>query len=167
MKKIEINAKTIGQVVNIEGDNAQVIHQGQPIAPQPTLSHHETLVSSELSDIFISYNRSDWEMYANPLVKRLHNAGLRVWIDQHLIESGANWQDEINRALIACRVLVLCMTNRALASPFVQTEYRYFINHRKPLIPVMCEPVVMPPELEGIQYLPFADLDKLVEKLRG
>jgi TIR domain len=156
-KKIEVKADTIGQVVNIDGDNAQVIHHSSPVSASKAETAPKAVQSpqpkenQDISDIFMSYSRSDWQ---------------HVWVDQHLIEGGTNWQDEINVALASCRVLVLCVSSRALVSPFVQTEYRYFINHRKPLIPVMCEHVALLPELEGIQYLPATAPDKLVTRLK-
>lgn len=116
--------------------------------------------------VFISYGRSSWDAYVVPLIKKLHNNGVSVWVDQYLIEGGQNWQDEINRALETCDRMILCVTKKSLESQYVKMEYRYFFNHKKLLIPLLCEQTDLHPELEGIQYTLYKDFDKLLMRLR-
>lgn len=114
--------------------------------------------------IFISYSRQDWESHVRPLVERLRAAGLRVWVDQHLLQGGQDWMDEINHALDVCGRMILCLSPDALESKYVRMEYRYFIEENKPIIPVMCRETRLLAELRGLQWIPY-DLDQLLALL--
>lgn len=116
--------------------------------------------------VFVCYSRVDWPDYVRPLVDRLRAEGVAVWIDQRLLEGGQDWLDEINAALERCAVMVLCVSPEALASRYVKMEYRYFVDENKPIIPLICRETHLPAELRRIQFLPYADLDRLVEHLQ-
>ncbi|NWG17894.1 MAG: response regulator [Chloroflexi bacterium] len=116
--------------------------------------------------VFVSYRRSDWDSFVRPLVEFLLQEGINVWIDQSLLEGGQDWLDKINQALDDCSALVLCVTPEALKSRYVRLEYRYFIHHEKPIIPVICRETTMPAELLGIQSLDYGENRKLIERLR-
>lgn len=117
--------------------------------------------------LFVSYSRSDWDEYVEPLVTHVRTAGFDVWVDQHLLHGGDYWFDEINEALESSDYLILCVSPEALASKFVKMEYRYFFLRDKPIVPIMCRTVDrLPAELQIIQYQPY-DLDALVALLRA
>lgn len=115
--------------------------------------------------VFISYSRSDWNTYVSPLINRLRGQGISIWVDQHLIEGGQDWMDEINYALEICNRMILCVTPRSLPSKYVKMEYRYFINNNKLLIPLLCEQTKLPAELQGIQYTSYNDFSNLLRLL--
>ena len=125
-----------------------------------------TNLSTSLSpdSIFISYSRHDWESHVRPLVEHLRAAGFQVWVDQHLLQGGQDWMDEINHALDVCGRMILCLSPEALESKYVRMEYRYFIEENKPIIPVMCRETRLLAELRGLQWLPY-DLDALLPLL--
>src|ERR1043165_7157215 len=110
------------------------------------------------SPVFISYSRTDWNQYVNPLVEHLRQQGITVWVDQHLLEGGDDWLDRINDALDKCQCMVLCLSPEALASNNVKMEYRYFIDEDKPIVPVMVRETKLPAELRRLQHLPYGDL---------
>lgn len=112
--------------------------------------------------IFVSYSRSDWESFVAPIVTHLTSSGFRVWVDQHLLEGGQDWMDEIGKALNECDYMVLCVSPSALLSRYVKMEYRYFLEENKPVIPLVCIDTRFPPELRGIQYVEYSELDKLI-----
>lgn len=118
------------------------------------------------SPIFVSYSRKDWDTFVSPLVRRFEKADLNVWIDQHLLEGGEDWLDEINEALKTCKRMVLCVSPDAMLSRHVKLEYRYLFNHGKLLYPIICRSTELPAELQTIQYYPYHDLDKLIEILK-
>ncbi len=62
--------------------------------------------------------------------------------------------------------MVLCVSPEALASRYVKMEYRYFVDENKPIIPLICRETHLPAELRRIQFLPYADLNRLVEHLK-
>jgi acyl carrier protein len=116
--------------------------------------------------VFISYSRSDWDTYVKPLIETLYSHGILVWVDQFLLQGGKNWQDEINLALEVCRRMILCVSERSLNSKYVKEEYRYFYRHNKLLIPIMCEPTKLLPDLESIQCVNYKDTNQLLMLLR-
>ncbi|MCA9911103.1 MAG: TIR domain-containing protein [Anaerolineae bacterium] len=117
-------------------------------------------------DIFVSYSRKDWDEFVEPLVASLRENGLSIWVDQHLLQGGQDWMDEINHALKLCRLMILCVSPDALQSRYVKLEYRQFFNTNKPILPVICHPAELPAELGGIQYLPYAEQDTLIARAR-
>lgn len=119
-----------------------------------------------VNPIFISYRRSDWDMFVNPLVGRLRAEGLSVWVDQHLLEGGDDWLDEINKALRVCERMILCVSPEALESRHVKLEYRYFFNNGKKIFPLVCREAELPAELQTIQYYPFKRLEDLIRVLK-
>ncbi len=126
------------------------------------------LDSVSVSRIFISYRRADWEHFVEPLITRLKAEGLSWWVDQHLIEGGADWMDEINRALKECDSMILCISPEALESRHVKMEYRYFFNNHKPIYPLICrQPDELPAELQIIQHYPYAELEKLLQQIKS
>jgi TIR domain-containing protein len=116
--------------------------------------------------IFVSYARSDWDNYAQSVRDQLVGAGLTVWVDQHLIEGGQDWLDEINAALKRCETLALCVTPEALKSKWVKMEYRYFFSKGKPIVPVMCREADLPAELLGTQYYHYAQMKAFIDRLK-
>ena len=106
--------------------------------------------------VFVSYSRADWDDFVSDLVKRLTDKGFRLWIDQDLIVGGDEWMDTIGEALDVCKVLVLVMSPEALESRYVKMEYRYFVNHDKKILPILCREVDrIPFELSTTQHVDF------------
>lgn len=116
--------------------------------------------------IFVSYSRTDWNDYVKPLVDDCRAAGLRVWIDQSGLEGGQDWLNTIGRALDKCQYMILCVSPDALISEYVKIEYRYFIDERKPIFPVICRPARLPPELRPIQNIAHNQRDELIMYLK-
>ncbi len=115
--------------------------------------------------VFVSYSRTDWKDYAEPLVGDLKQAGLQVWVDQNIIRTGDDWLDKINEALKICNRLILCVSPEALNSRYVKVEYRYFFRHDKPIYLIMCRQAELPPELDGIHYIDFSRRNELIRQL--
>ncbi|GAB4482741.1 MAG: hypothetical protein Kow00124_31810 [Anaerolineae bacterium] len=117
--------------------------------------------------VFVSYARTDWDQFVEPLVRRLRAEGFNVWVDQDLIRGGEDWMDRINEALRRCGHMVLCISPQALNSRYVKMEYRYFFHKDKPIIPIILRESDLPAELLGYQYLHYRDVDRVVEALRA
>ncbi len=117
--------------------------------------------------VFISYSRTDWDTYVEPMAKRLTEASIPFWLDQHLLKGGDDWMDHIDAALRGCQRCILCVSPDALTSRYVKLEYRYFFNQAKAIYPLMCRPADLPAELQGIQYYDYKDLDQLIALLKG
>jgi len=153
-----------GELLSALADYAAIAYKTQGrIHDEDRASLRDALHSKT---VFISYRRSDWDVFVHPLVEFLLQEGINVWIDQSLLEGGQDWLDKINQALDECSALLLCVTPEALKSRYVRLEYRYFIHHEKPIIPVICREANLPAELLGIQSLNYGENGKLIERLR-
>ena len=89
--------------------------------------------------VFISHAYTD-----EPLVKKiaaiLEEAGLEVWDATRDVLPGANWPDEVARALKESKAMVVLLTADALRSSWVRREIEYALgeqNYRERLIPVL------------------------------
>jgi len=129
-----------------------------PAPTQPDVLSQET--------IFISYSRKDWDKFVEPLVIDLRQQGFKVWIDQTFILGGDNWYKAIQQALETCERMVLCVSPDSLKSPYVQREYRYFMDEAKWLVPLICREAPLPWELQGTQYLLYQNRATLIATLR-
>lgn len=153
-----------GELLSALADYAAIAYKTQGrIHDEDRASLRDALHSKT---VFVSYRRSDWDVFVHPLVEFLFQEGINVWIDQSLLEGGQDWLDKINQALDECSALLLCVTPEALKSRYVRLEYRYFIHHEKPIIPVICREANLPAELLGIQSLNYGENSKLIERLR-
>lgn len=151
--------------------NALAVYAAIAYRTQGTVSKVDTATVPRVprlksKKVFISYKRSDYEMFVKPLVDLLKQHDMDVWVDQHLLEVGQDWIEKIEIALDECAVMVLCVSPEALASRYVQTEYRSFFHQGKPILPLICKPAPLPPLLIGIQTMRFSDLDRLVARLK-
>lgn len=147
-------------------DPSQRYHTAGAFAQDFTAAVRSADFSPTTKEVFVSYSRKDWTAHVQPLVDHLENAGINVWVDQHLLEGGQDWLDEINKALDRCTCLLLCVSPDALDSKYVKMEYRYFVEENKPIIPVICREAKIPAELRSIQHHPYANFDGLVERLK-
>jgi len=111
-----------------------------------------------MSKLFISYAHADSDIVTTVL-KELREAGHEVWIDTHGIEGGTLWGSEIAKAIIACDVLVLFLSARAVGSDYVRREVDIAFHEKRKILPVMLEKVDIPVELDyqlaGLQYINY------------
>lgn len=115
--------------------------------------------------VFISYSHKDSDKVSLS-VQTLYNDNIIPWWDQANIPPGANWRDEIQYALEKSSVGVLFISQASLNSPIVRDEYRYFLNTKKRLIPVLCEMISLPAELQNINYVIYQDFARVVRMLK-
>jgi len=92
---------------------------------------------------FLSYSRSD-EGFALRLAKDLRAKGVNMWVDQLDIRPSEHWDRAIERAVCACRGLVVILSPRSVASDNVADEISFAIDNGKSVLPVMIEKCVLP-----------------------
>jgi TolB-like protein/Flp pilus assembly protein TadD len=86
---------------------------------------------SGTSDVFISYASQDAAV-ADAVVQSLEHAGLKCWIAPRDVVPGALYADEIVRAINESKVIVLVLSEQAIASPHVGKEIeRASSKHRR------------------------------------
>lgn len=110
----------------------------------------------ELS-IFISYSRED-ASFAWDVALTLCELDIDVWMDQLDIAPGEHWDRAIHAALKNCTHMLVVHSNASFTSNNVWDEWSYFLNRRKPVIPLVIESVELPFRLERVQYIDFVHL---------
>lgn len=90
-----------------------------------------------MGHIFISYSRKN-QHYARQLADLLLGLGFDVWIDDQ-IDYGDRWHRVIFKAIKECAALIVIMTPASNDSEWVEKEYLYADELRKPVFPLLLE----------------------------
>jgi TIR domain len=117
--------------------------------------------------IFISYIRKD-ESFARKLAARLSDYGVKVWLDTNDIPAGMNWSTAIQEGLKHCDQMLLIISPDSMASKNVADEWQYYLDHSKPIIPILLRPADIHFQLSRLQYIDFSNLtfDQAFQKLQ-
>jgi basic membrane protein A len=117
-------------------------------------------------DIFISYTRGDTR-FVDRLETGLHALGFTTWVDRRKLESGQNWERELQGAIDRARAVVVVLSPAAVDSDYVRAEYSYAIDKKKPVVPLVYRPCEVPLRLRILQWVTYAgSLDTLLADLR-
>jgi hypothetical protein len=111
-----------------------------------------------MTHIFISYSRKD-EAFARRLAGSLSNLGVEVWIDVEDIPPGMKWSSAIQTGLDRCDAMLVILSPGSSASTNVEDEWQYFLDHRKPVIPILWQPAKVHFQLSRLQYIDFHQRD--------
>ena len=112
-------------------------------------------------DVFLSHNQAD-KPRVRRLAERLKAAGLRVWLDEWVIQPGDIISLKVDEGLEQSRVLLLCLSPAALASDWVALE-RSTAIHRDPanagrrFIPLLLADCELPDTLRRYKYVDFRE----------
>lgn len=87
--------------------------------------------------VFVSYARRDGEAFALDLRHRLEAEGLPLWRDREGMEGGRDWWQQITAAIDAVEFMVLVISDAALQSPTVRSEWRHARQRGVTVYPVM------------------------------
>lgn len=93
-----------------------------------------------MDHVFISYAVRD-RFSVLPIVDRIGEAGIPIWIDRVKLEGGTRWADEIVKALEAARIVVLMCTHASMRSVSVKQEIQVAAEMGKPLLPLLLEDI--------------------------
>jgi TolB-like protein/tetratricopeptide (TPR) repeat protein len=104
-------------------------------------------VSGSTPTVFISYASQD-AATANAVVAALEHHGLKCWIAPRDVTPGALYADEIIRAINATKVLVLVLSNNAIASPHIGKEVERASSKRRPIITLRTDAALLTTALE-------------------
>lgn len=107
-----------------------------------------------MTHIFISYSRSDKD-FAQKLADTLTDGGVEVFLDVQGIEAGEKWSTAIQRALDAADVMLLIVSPASMESVNVEDEWQYFLDSKKPIIPLLWLPAKLHFQLNRMQYVNF------------
>jgi hypothetical protein len=96
--------------------------------------------------IFASYAHLD-KAIVYPELRRLHDAGYRIWYDQG-IKPSSEWMEDIAQALDQCTFFLVFMSPEAAASKYVMREINYAIDISKPFLTVFIQDTTLPSKLK-------------------
>jgi TolB-like protein len=97
--------------------------------------------------VFLSYASQDAEI-ANTVCGELESRGIRCWIAPRDVAPGALYADAIVRAINESNVLVIVLSQSAVASSHVGREIERAASKRKPIIALRIDTAPLSPELE-------------------
>ena len=107
-------------------------------------------------EIFASYSRED-QAQVFPIVDKLRERGLNIWIDQEGIHGAKLWSQEIVNAIESSKVFILFASAKAFVSKNVTKELALASESDKHILPIFIEEAEIPPamkyQLAGIQHL--------------
>lgn len=112
-------------------------------------------------DVFLSHNAQD-KPRVRRLAERLKQEGVRVWLDEWVIQAGDIIALKVDEGLEQSRVLLLCISPAALASGWVALE-RSTAVHRDPanagrrFIPLLLGDCALPDTLRRYKYVDFRE----------
>jgi len=107
-----------------------------------------------MARIFISYSRVD-EAFVRQLATSLSQLGADVWIDIEDIPVGMKWSRAIQEGLDVSDVLLVVISPESMASQNVEDEWQYYLDQKKPVIPLLFTPAKLHFQLSRMQYIDF------------
>ena len=99
-----------------------------------------------INSVFISYNRDDLSLI-EPLEQALKAKGITVWRDQERVYGGDNWPKGIGEAIRDTDAVVLCWSEKASQSHFVEMEWSIALALKKVVIPYLVDNTHLHPSL--------------------
>jgi len=99
------------------------------------------------SDVFISYASKD-AATASAVVAVLESQGVKCWIAPRNVIPGSQYADGIVRAINGAKVVVLVLSESAIASPHVGKEIERASSKQRPIIALKTDATPLTPALE-------------------
>ena len=121
-------------------------------------------------DIFLSHNSNDKDR-VRVIAERLRSKGLSVWFDEWVIKPGSDIYYSIENGLEQSKTLILCMSNAAFSSDWVNLERNTILfrdpeNKNRHFIPILLEECQIPDIIKRFKYIDFRfDLESPLNEL--
>ena len=124
-----------------------------------------------MSQVFLSYARSDDEPFVKQLYEDLTKNGIKGWWDRKTMESrGRTFLQELRDAIDASDRLIAVVGPKAVTSDYVKVEWEHALLFAKGVIPIlrMGDYNLVPPELSKLHcpnFLKERQYDEALEEL--
>jgi hypothetical protein len=105
-----------------------------------------------IDHILLVYARHEWEALVAPIVDRLYNLEIPVWVDQYLAPGGDDWKLALAQARSECWLLIVIVTQASMELEYIQKIWRHFHNREKSVIMVMVDDVDRLPIGANVAY---------------
>ena len=116
-------------------------------------------------DLFISYSRVD-SAFALRLVRDLAERGVETWFDQLDIPPGANWDNEIEKALDQAKIILVILSAVSAKSENVKNEIGAALERNKQVVPIVLAQGAVPLMITRLQREDFTgDYDAALDAL--
>jgi hypothetical protein len=109
-----------------------------------------------MAGVFISYSRKDVEA-ARTIDEALYSKNIKCWRDERWLSAGADFIEEITRAIRQCDLFVLLVSVNSTASEAVAIEVSLANHFHRRIIPILLDRSDIPdkilPYTVRLQYL--------------
>jgi hypothetical protein len=117
-----------------------------------------------MASIFLSHSSKD-KFFVRELAGKLSAAGVRVWLDEAEISIGDSLTAKIGQAIDQMDFFAVVLSRHSVASEWVQRELqiamqRELKEHKVIVLPLLIEPVDLPPFLRDKFYADFTNPER-------
>ncbi len=117
------------------------------------------------TSLFLSYSRRE-APFVDALAAELEKNGYQVWLDYKSLIPAKPWADQIENGIVAADTVLFVVSEAALASKYVEMEWKQAIKLDKRIVLVLFESTKLPPELTQYEWADFRTaFEKSVIKL--
>ncbi len=118
----------------------------------------------KMPSIFLSHNTKD-KFFVRELADRLSKMGVKVWIDEAEIKVGDSLTEKIGNAIEKTDFVGVVLSRNSINSQWVQKELQIalqeeFRKKKVVVLPLLLEPVELPPFLRDKLYADFTSPEK-------
>jgi hypothetical protein len=104
--------------------------------------------------LFLSHCTPD-DAFVNQLAQELNAHGFTTWVDHQDMPPGSRWVSHLEQALQESDAMLLVLSEAALQSTYVQSEWHVFFELKKPIFPLVVEDCQSPLFLRTFHHLDF------------
>ncbi len=147
----------------------------------PTDLHCEFICESQknannlMTQVFLAFAESNKQI-VEKIRKSLIREGITVWSYQTDIQTGKDFQSEINQGIVGADNLIYLLSPAAIKSEYCQQELLYALSLNKRIISMIIEPIDLaqsPPEISNLQFIDLSSelyqegVNKLIKELQS
>lgn len=137
---------------------------------------NEESISNQLLKVFLCHGKED-KTKVREIYSRLRNDGVELWFDEEDLLVGQDWELEIQKAVRACHVIIVCLSNTSINKEgYFQKEIKFALDiaDEKPegtiyILPIKLEECDVPHRLRKWHWINYFENDgyeKVVRALR-
>jgi len=97
--------------------------------------------------LFVSYSSRDTS-FVHREIERFERQGYNIWFDQGELQPARFWVEEIRKAIEACALFIVFITEDAAVSDNVGDEIRQALAANKPILAIYWDDVTLPDHLQ-------------------
>ncbi len=116
-----------------------------------------------MTQVFLGYAEADQEIMEK-VTKSLMRSGITIWKNKTDIQTGTDFQTEINRGIEGANNIVYLLSQKSLYSEYCQLEINHALSLNKRIIPLLIEAIDLaeiPIQIRGLQFIDLTgDLEK-------